>query len=253
MIGVADDDHLLGDRTEDAERLAVPAARAEEEVDLSQVEAERLERPRGRTAGGIRGAAERGSSGPAGEGGASPGGRCASGVSRGLLNRNFSGKSGYYLACVEHAAARVRALEPDPAMSPAEQVRVGLERFFDSLQRHPELHRVLRRVSPADAQASAFVERDREAFTDVVLAGMPGGGGGSALARATARAWLGTVEAAGRDWLEHRDVSSSDLIEVLSQSLATTMLTAARIDPSIVLPVFLQGLDPVDPVPPQAG
>jgi AcrR family transcriptional regulator len=174
----------------------------------------------------------------------------AGSVSRGLLYHYFAGKREYYVACIEHVVERLLALEPEATMRPAEQLRVGLERYFESIERHPDLHRALRRVAPADVEVAAIVERDREAFTALVLAGMPSGGAGSPLARTTARAWLGSVEAAGLQWLEHRDVSAEDLIDVLSHTLTAAMMAAAARDPSIQLPEFLRGLTPPPIAPP---
>ncbi len=166
----------------------------------------------------------------------------AGGVSRGLLYHYFAGKREYYVACIEYVVERLLAIEPDPAMPPPEQLRVGLQRFFESIERDPEMHLAVRRVAPADLEVTALVERDREAFTETVLAGIPGGGGSSPLARATARAWLGSVEAAGLHWLEHRDVPPEQLIVVLSHELTAAMMAAAALDSSIELPEFLSGL-----------
>ncbi len=168
----------------------------------------------------------------------------AGGVSRGLLYHYFASKREYYVACVEHIVERLLALEPDPSMPPPAQLRSGLERYFESIERHPDMHRALHRVSPADTEVYAIVERDHEAFTAIVLAGMPGGGSGSPLARATARAWLASVQAAGLDWLESREVPIEQLIDVLSQTLPASMMAAASIDPTIELPEFLTGLEP---------
>jgi AcrR family transcriptional regulator len=167
----------------------------------------------------------------------------AGGVSRGLLYHYFSGKREYYVACIEHVVEQLLALEPDADLPPWQQLQVGLRRFFESIEQHPEMHRALRRVAPADVEVATIVQRDREAFTALVLAGMPGGGSGSPLARATARLWLGSVEAAGLDWLENRGVPAEQLIEVLSHGLIASMAAAAELDPSIELPEVREGVD----------
>jgi AcrR family transcriptional regulator len=176
----------------------------------------------------------------------------AGGVSRGLLYHYFAGKREYYVACIEHAVDRLLALEPDPEMPPPQQLRVGLHRFFESIERHPDMHRALRRVAPADVEVAAIVERDHEAFTALVLAGIPGGGSGSPLARATARAWLASVQAAGLDWLETHQPPAEQLIDVLSRTLVASMMAAAALDPTIELPEFLTGLHP-PPLGPDGG
>jgi AcrR family transcriptional regulator len=177
----------------------------------------------------------------------------AGGVSRGLLYHYFTGKREYYVACIEHIVEQlVERVGPDPELPPAERLQIGLRRFFQSIERYPEMHAAVRRVAPADAEVAALVERDHEAFTELVLAGMPGGGQGSPLARATARAWLGSVEAAGLHWLEHHDVAPEHLIDVLSHELTAAMMAAAAIDPSIELPEFLKGLAPPPIAPPDS-
>jgi AcrR family transcriptional regulator len=166
----------------------------------------------------------------------------ACGVSRGLLYHYFSGKRDYYVATIEHALERLHVVDPDPELPPGEQLLVGLERFFESLEQHPELHAALRRVAPADIEVAAILERDHEAFAQRVLAGLPSAAGGSPLARATARAWIGAVETAGLRWLERRDVPAEQLIEVLADALVAAMLAAARLDPAIELPPGIEEL-----------
>jgi AcrR family transcriptional regulator len=168
----------------------------------------------------------------------------AGGVSRGLLYHYFSGKREYYVACIEWIVNRLLALEPDASLPADEQLRLGLQRYFASIERFPAMHAAVRRVAPADLEVAAIVERDREVFTDIVLAGMPGASSSSPLARASARSWLGSVEAAGLHWLEQRDVAAEELIDVLSHALSATMTAAARLDPSIELPEFLEGVAP---------
>jgi AcrR family transcriptional regulator len=173
------------------------------------------------------------------------------GISRGLLYHYFAGKREYYVASIEHAALCLAELEPDQSLPPEQQLRVGLERLFQSIERRPQLHAALRRVAPADEEVAAIVERDRQAFAELVLAGVPGGER-SPLARATARAWLGSVQAAALHWLEHRDVPASELIEVLAHGLTGSMLAAAALDPTIELPTIPENLVP-KPLAPRAG
>lgn len=160
----------------------------------------------------------------------------AAGVSRGLLYHYFAGKRDYYVATIARAVERMRALDPDPSLRPTEQLRVGLEGFFASIAEEPDTFLALHRVAPADREVAEIVERDSEAFAERVLAGMPGGGGGSPLARATARGWIGAVQAAGLHWLEHPEIPTGQLVQVLAEALAAAMLAAARLDPSVELP-----------------
>jgi AcrR family transcriptional regulator len=164
----------------------------------------------------------------------------ACGVSRGLLYHYFSGKREYYLASIEHATERLHAADPDPERPATEQLREGLQRFFATIAQQPDTYAALRRVAPADEEAAAILERDRQEFAERVLAGMPQPGSGSPLARATARAWIGAVEASGLYWLRHPDVPAEHLVGVLTEALVASMLAAARFDPSIELPPSVQ-------------
>lgn len=164
----------------------------------------------------------------------------ACGVSRGLLYHYFRGKRDYYIASIEHAVERLRGADPDPALPATTQLRVGLEQFFATIAQQPDTYAALRRVAPADEEAAAILERDRQEFAERVLAGMPQPGSGSPLARATARAWIGAVEACGLYWLRHPEVPTEHLIGVLTEALVASMLAAARFDPSIELPPSVQ-------------
>ncbi len=163
----------------------------------------------------------------------------ACGVSRGLLYHYFRGKRDYYIASVEHAVERLRVAYTDPDLPATTQLRVGLERFFATIAEQPETYAALRRVAPADEEAAAIIERDRQGFAERVLSGMPKPSGGSPLARATARAWIGSVEACGLHWLRNPDVPSEQLVAVLSEALIASMLAASRFDPSIELPASI--------------
>lgn len=160
----------------------------------------------------------------------------ACGVSRGLLYHYFSGKREFYVATVEQAVARMHAIEPELTLPPTEQLRVGLERYFATVAEEADAHAVLRGVSPSDGELQELLERDRAAFADRVLAGMPGVNEGSPLAHATARAWIGAVEQAGREWLQRPEIPREHLAAVLADALIASMLAAARLDPSIEVP-----------------
>ncbi|MDO8212723.1 TetR/AcrR family transcriptional regulator [Conexibacter sp. CPCC 206217] len=161
----------------------------------------------------------------------------ACGVSRGLLYHYFAGKRGFYVASVERAVQRLHeTIEPDLALPPTEQLLTGLRRHFGGIEQHADAHTLLLGVAASDEDVAAIVARDREAFAERVLAGMPGAGGGSPLARAAARAWIGAVEAATREFIDRRDVTAEQLVALLAEALVAALLAASRLDPSIEVP-----------------
>lgn len=161
----------------------------------------------------------------------------ACGVSRGLLYHYFRGKREFYVACVEHAVRRLHEeVEPDPALPPIEQLLTGLRRHLAAIERQADAHMVLAGVVPADTEAAEIVARDRDAFAERVLAGLPGAASDSPLARTAARAWIGAVQAGTREWVQRRDVTAEQLVALLAEALVASLLAAARLDPSISVP-----------------
>jgi AcrR family transcriptional regulator len=161
----------------------------------------------------------------------------ACGVSRGLLYHYFAGKREFYVASVERAVQRLHeTVEPDLALPPTEQLLSGLRRHFAGIEQQADAHTLLLGVAAADEEVAAIVERDRDAFAERVLAGMPGAAGDSPLARAAARAWVGAVDAATRGFIERREVTAEQLVAVLAEALVAALLAAARLDPTIEVP-----------------
>src|ERR1700712_1932987 len=71
----------------------------------------------------------------------------ACGVSRGLLYHYFRGKRDYYVSSIAHAAHRTREVEPDPTLPAAQQLRSGLEAYFESVRKHAKSHAAVRRAA----------------------------------------------------------------------------------------------------------
>ena len=162
----------------------------------------------------------------------------ACGISRGLLYHYFAGKRDYYVACIAHAADRLREVDPDPGLPATEQLRVGLERYFAGVEEHAEAHAAVRRAAAADAEIAGIVEAQRRAFAERVLAGMPGTSAARAsdLIALTARAWIAAVEAAALEWLSRPQVERDALVTVLADALVAAMLAAVRLEPAVDMP-----------------
>ena len=165
----------------------------------------------------------------------------ACGVSRGLLYHYFGGKRDFYVSSIAHAAERLREVEPSLDLPPTEQLQVGLNRYFTTVEQHQDAFAAVRRAAAADQEIAAIVREQRRSFAERVLAGMPGTASGSPLATLTARAWIGSVEQAALAWLATPEVPRSAVVTVLAESLIAGLLAAARIDPSIEIPDAVAG------------
>ena len=158
----------------------------------------------------------------------------AAGVSKGLLYHYFGGKRAFYIACVEHAAAgllahldRVRAGQP----ADADGARAGLGAYLDYVDARASSYVALMRSGiGTDPEILSTLEKARA----VIVARMVEGLGLEVprpIFRLAARSWIGQVEAACLDWLEHRDVPREALVQLLLAALWTAIFTATTLDP----------------------
>ncbi len=148
------------------------------------------------------------------------------GVSRGLLYHYFHGKREFYVASMGHAAERLRAVDPDRSLPPAEQLQTGLEEYLQSVEDHPHCYMALRRAATADPEIVAIVEAQRRAFTERVLTALPDEVSELPLVQLASRAWIGAVEAASIEWMDGRNVPRPALVIVLAEALGATLRAA---------------------------
>lgn len=162
----------------------------------------------------------------------------AAGISKGLLYHYFPSKREFYVETVRLAAERMqREVEPDPSLPPTERLRVGLDRYFDFVERHAQAYAALLRSGiGTDAEVLAIVETTRLALVGRLLEGL-GLDRPRPHFRTALRGWVGMVEGASLDWLDHRDVARADLIAMLAAALEGAIATAVRLDPTSGLAV----------------
>ena len=156
----------------------------------------------------------------------------AAGVSKGLLYHYFQSKRGYYVAVVRAVTDEMRSIgAPDPALTPREQLRQGIEAYLDFAEQHAEAFRtVLDGGVGADEEVRQIVEEIRALYIARILESLsidpptPG-------LRLALRGWLGFSEAATLDWLTHGGVRREDLVRMLLRALNSAFETAGRLDP----------------------
>ena len=168
------------------------------------------------------------------------------GISKGLLYHYFSdGKRGLYVAVVERAAERLsRAVRVDPALPPRERALTGLSAYLDFVEAHGSAFSALMHGGlGTDAQVQAIVQRTRQAIIDGIIEAIGLKRPRPAFRVATA-AWVGAVEAASLDWIDHRDLSREDLLAILLPGLVALLGAAVALDPKagVVLEPDLRAL-----------
>jgi AcrR family transcriptional regulator len=162
----------------------------------------------------------------------------AADISKGLLYHYFPSKRDFYVEVVRFAAGEMEALtEPDPELEPLERVSAALERYLEYVETHARGYAtVLRAGIGSDPAVAEIVEGVRAAMAARLLADLPAARGGdpTPALRVAIRGWVGFVEAASLDWLEHGGLARADLREMLIAALGGAVSAAAGADPRVL-------------------
>lgn len=135
----------------------------------------------------------------------------AGSISKGLLFHYFGSKRGFYIATIEHVAARLLGhVELDAARAPFDAVLDALDRFLDFVHEHDAIYRALLRGGlGADSQSQAIVDRVRWTTVHRVLSLLEPGhavptDGRPHLTAAALRiyGWVGCTEALSLAWID---------------------------------------------------
>jgi len=158
----------------------------------------------------------------------------AAGISKGLLYHYFPSKRDFYVAAVRCAAGEMEAVtEPDPELAPLERLGAALDRYLEYVETHARGYAtVLRAGIGSDPAVAGILEDVRRAMAARLLADVPGAGAGDPppALRAAIRGWLGFVEAASLDWLDHGGLARGELRDLLVATLTGALGAAAEAD-----------------------
>jgi AcrR family transcriptional regulator len=163
----------------------------------------------------------------------------AAAISKGLLYHYFPSKRDFYVAVIRSAADEMQALtEPDPALEPRDRLAAALERYLEYVETHARGYAtVLRAGIGSDPAVAEIVEEVRGAMVARLLDDLPVTPSGEVppvALRVAVRGWVGFVEAASLDWLEHRGLARGDLREMLIAALGGAVSAAAGADPRVL-------------------
>lgn len=156
----------------------------------------------------------------------------AAGASRALVYHYFGGKQELYVAALRSAAGQLEArLRPHGGGPPLEELASGLRRYFDFAEEHAAGFAALLRGGPANrtGEVGEIVDGVRQRLFRLIQRQMRVEEPGPVL-RATLRAWIASVETAGLDWLEHRDIQRATLERMLVEHMVALLGVAARYD-----------------------
>lgn len=156
----------------------------------------------------------------------------AAGASRALVYHYFGGKQELYVAALRSAAELLESrLRPQGSGRPLEELAAGIARYFDFVEQHAAGYAALLRGGPANraGEVGEIVDGVRGRLFLLIQRQMrvaeP-----SPVLRATLRSWIASVETAGLDWLENRDIERAELERLLVEDMVALLGVAARRD-----------------------
>lgn len=159
----------------------------------------------------------------------------AAGASRALVYHYFGGKQELYVAALRSAADQLESrLRPNGGGRPLDELASGLGRYFDFVEEHAAGFAALLRGGPANraGEVGEIVDGVRQRLFRLIQKQMrverP-----SPVLRTTLRSWIASVETAGLDWLEHRDLERVTLERMLVDHMVALLGVAARYDDEV--------------------
>lgn len=159
----------------------------------------------------------------------------AAGASRALVYHYFGGKQELYVAALRSAAEQLESrLRPQDGGRPVDELASGLRRYFDFVEEHAAGFAALLRGGPANraGEIGEIVDGVRHRLFRLIMRQMrveeP-----SPVLRTTLRSWIASVETAGLDWLEHRDIERATLERMLVDHMVALLGVAAVYDKDV--------------------
>jgi AcrR family transcriptional regulator len=153
------------------------------------------------------------------------------GVSAGLLFHYFGTQRKFRQAVIEEIAADLMAqIEPDPALSPVEQLHAGLETFVGYVARRPELYLAV--VRTVDEDLVDLHRSTRNTLAAWLVSGLSQAGApvGAAITT-TIAGWLAFTEEALLGWIADPAMTQAELV-ALCERACLVLLEAAVPDPA---------------------
>jgi AcrR family transcriptional regulator len=149
------------------------------------------------------------------------------GISKALLYHYFPSKEAYFVATLEEKAEELqRRTEPDPTLPPFEQLAGSLSNYLIWVEENAGSFDKMIRSSGAVPEVRALLDRVRADTVKRISEGLSEGAPPSPVLRTAVRGWLGFMDGACLDWVEHRDVDRETLHGLLLGTLMGAVLAA---------------------------
>lgn len=148
------------------------------------------------------------------------------GISKALLYHYFPSKQAFFEETLSTWAEELRLrTEPDPELSPVEQLTTSLDAFLAMVEENAGAYRNLMQSATGVPEIRDLIEEVRQATAERILGGLypeeapP-------KARIAVSGWLWFMDGACLNWIEHRDVEHEELRDLLLGVLMGALIAA---------------------------
>jgi AcrR family transcriptional regulator len=162
----------------------------------------------------------------------------AAGISKSLLYHYFPSKTELFKAAVEeHATELEWLIQPAGDGNALQALARSLDAYLAWIQAHARTWSKLMQSANTLPEARAIVEGFRARTLQEILARVTAGGTPRPALRTALKGWLGYIDAAILDWVEHNDLRADQLRDLLLAAFAAALLAAQQTDPKIKLQI----------------
>jgi AcrR family transcriptional regulator len=149
------------------------------------------------------------------------------GISKALLYHYFPSKQDFFVATLQQGAEEIaRRTDPDPDLPPMEALAGSIDGFLGWIEENEMAYRKTMESVGSVPEVRVLIDQIRDATSARILEGLGAGDPPPPKLRAAARAWLWFMDGVILDWLEHRDMSRTEVRDLLLGSLAGSISAA---------------------------
>ena len=153
------------------------------------------------------------------------------GISKALLYHYFPSKQDFFVATLQQGAEEIaKRTEPDPELPPMEALAGSIEGFLGWIEENETAYRKLMESVGTVPEVKTLIDAIRDATSARILEGLGAGADPPPKLRSATRSWLWLMDGVILDWLEHRDLSRTEVRDLLLGSLAGLVVAAGEGD-----------------------